>query len=89
MQGGQVTIGVGASAVTVPLPDMELNDLGTPDKGLTTRQLALAVTREITGDIVVAATGALKTMGGTAGASAADEAKKAGEALKGIFGKGD
>jgi len=89
LKGGKVTIGAGPSAVTVPLPDLELNDLGTPEKGLTSRQLALAVTREVTGDIVVAAVGALKTIGTTSGAGAVDGVKKMGEKLKGIFGKDD
>ncbi len=89
LRDGKVTIGAGLSAVTVPLPDLELNDLGTPEKGLTGREIALAVTREITADIVVAATGALKTMGTTSGASAADGVKKVGESIKGLFGGGD
>lgn len=89
LRDGKVTIGAGASSVTVPLPDLELNDLGSPEKGLTSRQLILAVSREITADIIVAATGALKTMGTTSGASAADGVKKVGDSIKGLFGGGD
>jgi hypothetical protein len=88
MTDGKVTVGAGASAVTVPLPALELNDLGSPENGLTSRELALAVSKEVTGDIIVAAAGALKTMSGTSGASAAEGIKNVGESIKGLFGSG-
>ncbi len=43
LRNGKVSIGTGDAAVTVPLPDLELNDLGSPEKGLTPMQLAGAV----------------------------------------------
>ncbi len=86
LRGGKVTIGAAGSAVTVPLPDLELNDLGTPEKGLTPVQLAVAVSKEIVGDIIGAAVKGLQTMGGTTGASAAESVKNVGGAIKGLFG---
>ncbi|GAB5560335.1 MAG: hypothetical protein SynsKO_19820 [Synoicihabitans sp.] len=86
LRGGKVTIGAGGSAVTVPLPDLELNDLGTPEKGLTPVQLAVAVSKEIVADIIGAAVKGLQTMGGTTGATAAEGVKNVGGAIKGLFG---
>lgn len=86
LRGGKVTIGTGNAAITVPLPDLELNDLGTPENGLTPVQLVAAVSKEIVGDILGAATRALTTAGGTSGAAALEGAKNIGGAIKGLFG---
>jgi len=86
LRGGKVTIGTGTAAITVPLPDLELNDLGTPENGLTPVQLVAAVSQEIVGDILSAATRALTTAGGTSGAAALEGAKNIGGAIKGLFG---
>lgn len=86
LRNGKVTIGAGGSAVTVPLPDLELNDLGTPENGLTPVQLAGAVSTEIVGDIIGAAVKGLGTMSGTTGASAIEGVKNMGGAIKGLFG---
>jgi uncharacterized protein involved in outer membrane biogenesis len=86
LRNGKVSIGTGDAAVTVPLPDLELNDLGSPDNGLTPVQLAGAVSKEVVGDIIGASVKALTTMGGTSGASALEGVKDVGGAIKGIFG---
>jgi uncharacterized protein involved in outer membrane biogenesis len=86
LRNGKVTIGTGAAAITVPLPDLELNNLGTPEKGLTPPQLIAAVSKDIVGDILVAATKALTTAGGTSGAAALESVKNVGGAIKGLFG---
>ncbi|MDB4473779.1 AsmA family protein [Opitutaceae bacterium] len=86
LRNGKVSIGAGDAAVTVPLPDLELNDLGSPDNGLTPTQLSVAVSKEIVGDIIGAAVKGLTTMGGTSGASALEGVKDVGGAIKGLFG---
>lgn len=86
LRNGKVTIGTGTAAITVPLPDLELNDLGTPENGLTPARLIAAVSKEIVGDILVAATKALTTAGGTSGAAALEGVKNIGGAIKGLFG---
>jgi uncharacterized protein involved in outer membrane biogenesis len=90
LKGGTVSIGAGDAAVSVPLPDLELNDLGTPENGLTPAQLTVAVAKEVTQDVLKAASGALGTVGGTAGAAAAESAKgaakKASDGIKKLFG---
>mgnify|MGYP006170966357 FL=1 len=86
LRNGKVTIGAGDAAVTVPLPNLELNDLGSPEKGLTPVQLTGAISKEIVGDIIGAAVKGLTTMGGTSGASALEGVKDVGGAIKGLFG---
>jgi len=85
LKGAKVTIGIGPAAVTVPMPDLELVDLGTREKGLNASQLALEVTKQIMPRVISAATDALMTMGGTSGAAAIEGAKKFGEGIKDLF----
>jgi hypothetical protein len=83
---GKVTIGVGPTAIPIPMPPIELTDLGTAENGITPPQVAFAVMRSVTTQIVAAATGALTKIGGTTGANTLEAAKQAGEAIKGLFG---
>ena len=86
LRNGTVSIGSGPAAIKVPLPDLELNDLGTPENGLTPTRLIAAISQEIVGDILDAATRALTTAGGTSGAAAIEGVKNIGGAIKGLFG---
>lgn len=83
---GKVTIGVGAAALPVPLPSLELNDLGVKEGGLTAGQLSVAVLRQVLGNVVTATTGAALKSGSTLGAGATEQLKKTGEGLKKLFG---
>ncbi len=87
LRDAKVTVGIGASAVTVPMPNIELHDLGTPENGLTPNQLIFAVSKQIVANIVSSAAGAIKTIGVTSGAAAAEGVKKMGESIKGFFNK--
>ncbi len=82
LQGGQVTVGVGSTAITLPMPPVELHDLGTKEGGITSSQLAMAIMRSITASVISATTEAAGKIGGTMGAAAGDAAKKASEGLK-------
>ena len=86
IKGAKVTIGMGPAAVTVPMSDLELVELGTRENGLNASQLALEVTRQIMPRVIDAASGALTTVGGTSGAAAIEGAKKIGEGIKDLFG---
>lgn len=89
MQNGRVTVGVGTNAVTLPLPAVELHNLGTNEGGITADQLAAAIMRSVTTSVVGAATksaGKIGTEIGTElGGAAAETIKKTAEELKGIF----
>jgi uncharacterized protein involved in outer membrane biogenesis len=83
----KVTVGLGASALPLKMPPIELTNLGTAEGGITAEQLAFAVMRKVTGSVVAATTQAAGQLGGTGGAAAAEQVKKAGEGLKKLFGK--
>lgn len=86
LRNGRVTVGLGDQAVTMPMPPVELTNVGTAEGGVTPAGLAFAVMRSVTTSVVAASTEALTKMGGTSGAAAAEAAKQAGEAIKGFFG---
>jgi hypothetical protein len=83
---GKVRLGLAGTAMTLPMPDIELNDLGTAEGGITPDQLVFAVMKSVTTSIVSATTQAAGQIGGTTGAAAAEGAKKAVEGIKGLFG---
>jgi hypothetical protein len=68
------------------MPPITLTDLGTKEGGITPDQLALAVMKSVTGSIVSATARAAGDIGKTGGAAAAGGVKKAGDAIKGLFG---
>ncbi len=83
---GVVRLGAGVAALKIPLPPIELSDIGTRENGVTPDQLATVMMKAVTSDIVRASTQAALKAGGTAGAAAAEGVKKAGDAVKGLFG---
>ena len=86
LQNGRVTLGVGGAAMTLPMPPITLNDLGTKEGGITANQLAFAVMRSVTTSVVTASTQAIGQIGGTMGAAAGETVKKTGEGIKKLFG---
>jgi uncharacterized protein involved in outer membrane biogenesis len=85
MTNGKVRLGIGPTAMSLPMPTVELADLGTKEGGITADQLAFAVMRSVTASVVAASTQALTKIGGTSGAAAAEGAKQIGDAIKGLF----
>jgi len=85
---GKVSLGVGVAALPLPLPPIELNDLGTDGSGITSEQLALAVMKSVSSEIIGATTHAAGKIGSTAGAAAAEGVKKTGEEIKKLLGGG-
>jgi hypothetical protein len=86
LQNAKVTIGVGPAAIPLPMPDLELADLGVKEGGLTSGQLSFAIMRAVMPNIIAATTQAAGKIGGTMGAAAGDAVKKAGEGLQKFFG---
>jgi uncharacterized protein involved in outer membrane biogenesis len=86
LQNGKVSVGVGAAAVPLVIPTVELKDLGVAEGGLTGGQLTFAVMRAVLPNIIAATTQAAGNLGGTMGAAAADALKKAGDSLQKMFG---
>ena len=79
LDGGIVKVGLGPAAVPVPMPPIDLTDLGTAEGGITSSQLAFAVMRSVTSSVVSATAQAAKKLGGSLGGAASD-------AVKGLFG---
>jgi hypothetical protein len=91
LTNGKATLGVGAAALPVPLPEISLDNLGVNEGGITGGQLAAVVMKDVLAKIVNATAGALGQLGGTAGNTSLEKtkeaAKQAGDAIKGLFGK--
>lgn len=84
---GKVTLGMAGSQLPLALPTIELRDLGTKEGGITADQLAMAVMKSVSGEIVSAvATNAAGQLGSAADAVTAEGIKKAGESLKKLWG---
>jgi len=86
LTNGRVTLGFGPTALTLPMPPVVLNDLGTQQGGISPTDLTLAVMRTVSGSIVSATTNAAGKIGSTMGAAAGHAAKSAGQTVKGLFG---
>lgn len=80
LRDAKVTVGLGRAAVTVPMPAIELNDLGVKEGGITPAAVAAAVMKSVSTQVASAAADAIAKDGvkGTV--------QKAGDALKDIFG---
>lgn len=90
----KVTVGVGPTAVTVPMPPITLTDLGVAEGGITPDQIVAAVLRSVISNMGAVAAEAAKKIGGAAldgGKAAGDAAKEVGkgaaDGVKKLFGK--
>jgi hypothetical protein len=86
LQNGKVRVGFGPTALVLPMPPIELNNLGASEGGIAPDQLVFAVMKSVTGSIVSATTQAAGKIGATSGAAAVEGLKKSGEAIKNLFG---
>ena len=89
LTNGKVTVGALGTAMALPLPTIDMANIGVAEGGVTPAQLAFAVMKNVTATVVAAATDAIGKggIGGSAGATI-QQAKQVGEAIKGIFGGG-
>ena len=90
LQNAKVTLGVGPTALTIPMPPLTLTDLGTKEGGITPDQLVTKVMTNILGNITSAVADSAMQLGSSSGAAATDAAsgaaKKAGAGIKKLFG---
>lgn len=82
LQNAKVTLGVGPTALTLPMPPLTLTDLGTKEGGITPDQLVTKVMTNVLGNIVSAVAHSAGQIGSAAGATATDAVK----GLKSLFG---
>jgi hypothetical protein len=89
LENARVTLGVGPTAITLPMPPLVITDLGVKERGITPDQLVAKVMTAIVANIGKTAADAALKAGGAAGSAAtdaaADTAKKATDGLKKIF----
>jgi hypothetical protein len=84
LRDGKVTVAVAGNSVVVPMPAVELTDIGVAEGGVAPVQVAVAVMASVTKTVVAAATQVVAKQG-TAGAI--DAAKQAaGNVLQGFLG---
>lgn len=90
LTNGKATLGIGATALPVPLPPISLDDVGVAEGGITADQLAGVMMKHVLGSIVEGTANALSQVGSTSGAATLektkDAAKKAGDSIKKLFG---
>ena len=86
MANGTVRLGVAGAAMALPMPPIELTDLGTKEGGITPDQLVFAVMKSVTASVVSATAQAAGQIGKTGGAATVEGIKQTGEAIKGLFG---
>jgi hypothetical protein len=86
LTNGKVRLGVGGAAMSLPMPDITLTELGTKEGGITPDQLVFAVMKSVTGSIVSATAKAAGDIAKTGGATAAEGVKQVGGAIKNLFG---
>lgn len=86
LTNGKVRLGLAGTGMTLPMPPIELTDLGTKEGGITPDQLVFAVMKSVTASVVTATAQAAGQLGKTGGAATVEGAKQAIEGIKGIFG---
>ncbi len=85
LTNGTVILGSGPTALTLLMPPLTLEDLGTREGGITSTALAYSVMRSVTMCIMTTTTNAASKVVPTMGAAAGNSAKAAGDAIKGLF----
>ena len=91
LTNGKATIGIGATAIPVPLPSISLDDVGVAEGGITADQLAGVLMKSVLSSVVEGTANALGQVGSTSGAATLEKtkeaAKKAGDSIKKLFGE--
>ena len=87
LQNGMVRLSVpGAAPMALPMPPIELSDLGTKEGGITPDQFAYAVMRSVTTSVVAATAQSAGKLLPTSGAAAVEGVKQIGDGIKSLFG---
>ncbi len=82
VRNGVVRLGAASKALRIPLPPVELTDIGTGQGGVTSAQFATAVVRALTDDILHATTQAAQKAGA---AAVQQQVQGATDKVKGLF----
>ena len=85
VRNAKVTVGFGPAATTMPMPTVELNDIGVKEGGVAPGQVALAIMHSITPSVIAVTTHTVVHIVPTLGNAAETTVKKTGEAIKDIF----
>lgn len=80
------TLSAGGQNLVIPIPEINLVDLGVKEGGLTPPRLGFAIMRSLTPKVVTASNRALGSVGGTTDPAALANVKPPGEAIKASFG---
>jgi hypothetical protein len=83
MKEGRVTVSVGGQVTKMPMPPVDMADIGVKEGGVTPAQLAVAIMRHVTPGIIATSVQALSKSGALNGV---EGLKQVGEAIKGLFG---
>jgi uncharacterized protein involved in outer membrane biogenesis len=91
LTNAKATLGLGATAVPVPLPPASLDNIGVDRGGITADQLASEIMTSVLGSIVNGTASALGQIGSASGSMTVEQvkeaAKNAGDAIKDLFKK--
>jgi hypothetical protein len=97
LTGGKINVSVtalGGKSMTVPLPEISFQNLGTGPEGITAAELTRVVLREVINKAIPAATAAVSDLGkqaagaiGDLGQGGTDSIGKAAGGLGGLFKK--
>ncbi len=89
VRNAKVTVGFGPAATTMPMPTVELDDIGIKEGGVTPGELALTIMHSITPSVIAVTTHTVVHLVPTLGNAAENTVKKAGDAIKDVFGSKD
>jgi len=84
---GKATLGLGGTALPIPLPEIKLDNLGVAEGGLTGGQLSAVVLGDVLRTIVKAATEARGLTGADSLEKTKEAAKQLGDSVKDLFKK--
>lgn len=88
LTNGKATVGIGPTALPVPLPPISLDDLGVAEGGITADQLATAIMRRVLSTVAASTAQAIGEQGGSATLEKAKEAvRQLGDGVKDLFKK--
>lgn len=87
LQNAKMSLIAAGQTITVPLPPLTITDLGVAEGGITVDQVATAVLKRVSAQMIVAAAEALKDVGGALIEGGAKGGAGAKDAAKGALNK--
>jgi hypothetical protein len=93
LQGGKIHVsitGLGAKELTVPLPDLHMQNIGTADKGVTAAELCKQIMKQLLASVTKAVGEALSGIGKgvkDVGKQGTEQLEKTTQGIKDLFKK--